>query len=331
MRTRLGGTLPFTAVPFTAVPLTAVPLAAVLAAGALLTGPEAAAAQVGACIDGRQLGLGPALLDNTEGDTGFGVELDGVYCSSGHDLRRTDDGSIAVAPRTGFPFSWTLGLEARTSFVADGEVMPLENFVAGHAGISLSLSRPAEPFVCPDSTPEAECALRMSEIGMTEFDWGFLALSARAEWESSVGWAEQSLAGGVELRYGHLDPWIPSVRVSYDVLAPFSSDIRDALGLEQDTYWRWAVEGHVEHTVGSVRGELQAATFHANGLATELDQLGWGEGSSVWGTVSYLFDHSLAGMLNFDRAWVRYTDGQPPTRSQSGDSWTFGLELGLGS
>ena len=222
-----------------------------------------------------------------------------------------------------------MGADSRFSLIHDGDLVPVENYARVRAGISVSLSKPAEPFECPPGMSDRECARRMAEVGATEFDFGFVALSGRARYESSLGFSEQNLAGGAELRYGHLRGYIPSIVVTFDAVKPWQSDTRDEVGVADDTYWRWMVQGYLSHQVGPVMGELDAGAFWANGLATALDQLGWDDGAYVVGTVSWVFDQDVWDVFTLDRVYARYTDGQQPSLPSGGESWGVGLELGL--
>jgi hypothetical protein len=291
------------------------------------------AAQVGACVPGLDFGFGPALLDNTEGERRLGAEISASACNSGHDLRRADGGGrgeVEFTPPKAFPFSWTLGLDGRFSLIHDGDLVPVENRVAGRAGISVSLSSPAEPVDCDaQNLSDEECARRMVEVGATDFDYGFVALSGSAEYESSLGFSEQSLVGGAELRYGHLRGYIPSIVVSYDAVMPMESDTRQALGVDDDVYWRWMVQGYVYHQVGRVMGEVEAATYRANGLAASLDALGWDDGKYAVGTLSVITDWAPLGVFTVDRVYVRYSDGRMPTLPAGGESWGVGVEVRL--
>jgi len=300
---------------------------------ALVLFPSPGATQVGACVPGLDFGVGPALLDNTAGERRLGAEISASACSSGHDLRRADGGGrglVEFTPPEPFPFSWTLGLDARFSLIHDGDLMPVENRVAGRAGISVSLSSPAEPVDCDAlNLNDEECARRMVEVGATEFDFGFVALSSSAEYESSLGFSEQNLAGGAEFRYGHLRGYIPSIVVSYDAVMPLESDTRQALGVDADLYWRWMVQGYVYHQVGRVMGELEAATYRANGLAASLDALGWDGGDYAVGTLSVITGWEPLGVFTVDRVYVRYSDGRMPTLPAGGESWGVGVEVRL--
>lgn len=297
----------------------------------LLTVASPARGQVGACVPGGEFSVGPALLDNTEGERRLGAALSAAVCSSGHDLRRTAAGSVEIVPPRRFPYSWTIGSEGRFSVIQDGDLVPVENHVAGRAGLSVSLSRPARPFDCPDQMPDEECARRMADVGPTEFDYGFVALSGRIRYESSLGFSEQHLAGGVELRYGHLRGYIPSLVVTYEAVKPLQSDTRKTEGVPDDSFWRWMAQGYVRHRLGRVGGELEAARFWANGLASQLDELGWDDGGYVAGTLSVMIDWRILGPLMVDRVYVRYSDGQQPALPSGGESWGVGLDLTLSS
>lgn len=308
-------------------------VAACILTAALLLFAEPSTAQIAGCVPGLDFGVAPALLSDTEGERRLGVELSASGCSSGHDLRRVEGGgrgSVEFTPPKPFPYSWTLGLDGRFSLVKDGDVVPLDNHVAGRAGISVSLSKPAEPVDCEalDLTDE-ECAQRAANVGATEFDWGFLALSFRAEYESSLGFSEQKLAGGLELRYAQLRGYIPSIVVSYDAVKPLSSDVRHAVGADDDFYWRWMLQGYVYHQVGRVMGELEAATYRANGLASVLDALGRKDGRYLVGTLSLLPEWKVVGTLNVGRIYVRYSDGRMPSLTDGGRSYGVGVELEL--
>lgn len=293
----------------------------------LLTMAAPVVAQVGACVPGGQFSAGPTLLSSAEGERRLGAAFSAAACSSGHDLRRTAPDSFEIVPPRPFPFSWTLGGEGRFSLIRDGRPMPGENHVAGRGGLSVSLSKPAEPFICPDEMPDEECAQRMVEVGSTAFDLGFVSLSGRVRYESSLGFSEQQLAGGAELRYGHLRGYIPSLVVTYDVVKPLQSDVRQAVGVPDDSFSRWMLQGYVRHQVGRVRGDLEAAGFWASGMASQLDEIGWSDGGYVAGTVSVVVDRPIFGALRADRIYVRYSDGEHTSLPRPGQTWGVGFEL----
>ncbi len=300
-----------------------------LFAVALFLSPAPAAAQTGLCEPGFDWGAGPAFLDNTEGESRLGAELSARLCSSGHDLRRPGGGDLEFTPPEPFPYSWDLAADTRFSLIADGELVPLQNHVGGRGGISISLSKPAEPFVCPDDMPDDECARRMAEIGATEYDFGFVFLSGRARYESDLGFSEQQVVGGAELRYGHLRGYVPSVVVAYDVVKPLTSDVREAASVSDAKHWRWTAEGYLYHQVERIMGELRAGVFRANGLAPALDALGWDDGEYLEGTLSVVTDWEVWGVFTVDRIWGRLSDGRMSSVTGAGESLGIGVELGL--
>jgi hypothetical protein len=288
-------------------------------------GAGPAAAQIGGCQGGTRLGFGPALLDDAEGERRLGAAITAVLCSSGHDLRRSDDGADTGA----FPFSHVLAADAELTLLPDGGLMPVRNHLSARAGLLLSLSGPAEVVECTPAMTDAECAEAMTRTGATAFDYGFVSLEAEAQMEASGGWDERNLVAGAEVRYGHVKSWIPSLVLSYDLVTPVASELRDAAGVGDDLHGRWRLQGYLTHRLGPVTGTVEASAFKANGLAPALDALGWDEGAWVAATLGWAVERSVADIFAIDRLYVGYTDGQPPTQPLAGESWTVGLELTL--
>lgn len=281
--------------------------------------------QIGGCQSGSSLAVGPVLLDDADGERRLGAALTGVLCSAGHDLRRSDDGGETGA----FPFSHVFAADGELTVLADGGLMPIRNHLGARGGVLVSLSGPAEVVECTDAMTDAECVDAMARTGATAFDYGFVSLEAHAQVEASGGWEERNLVAGAQLRYGHVRSWIPSLVLSYDVVDPVSSDLRGAVGVSDEPFGRWRVQGYVSHAIGRVAGSVEASAFKANGLAAELDALGWDEGSWVAATLGWGVDRSVADVFTLERLYLRYSDGQPPTQPVAGQSWSVGLELSL--
>lgn len=298
---------------------------AVLLAALLAAGAAPVSAQIGMCQSGTRLGVGPAFLDNSDGERRLGAAVTGVLCSSGHDLRRSDDGSETGA----FPFSHVFAADAELTFLADGDLMPVRNHLSARGGILVSLSAPAEVVECTEQMTDAECLAAMSRVGATAFDYGFVSLEAEAQVEASGGWNERSLVAGAELRYGHVKGWIPSLVLSYDLVSPVSSEFRDAVGVDDDLYGRWRVQGYLSHRIGPVSGAVEASAFKANGLAPALDALGWDNGSWIAATLGWALERNVADVFTVDRLYLTYSEGQPPTQPVAAESLTVGLELTL--
>jgi hypothetical protein len=296
-----------------------------MAALVALAAPGPVAGQIGGCLSGSRLGLGPALLDDGDGERRLGATVTGVLCSSGHDLRRSDDGAETGA----FPFSHVFAADAELTLLADGELMPVRNHLSARGGVLLSLSGPAEVVECTPAMTDAECAEAMARTGATAFDYGFVSLEAEGQVEASGGWDERSLVAGLEVRYGHVKGWIPSLVLSYDLVRPVTSRLRDAVGVDENLHGRWRVQGYLTHRIGPVVGTVEASAFKANGLAAELDALGWEDGAWVAATVGWAVGRGVADVFTVDRLYVGYIEGQPPTQAVDGRSWTVGLEVSL--
>lgn len=279
------------------------------------------------CVSGFEWGLAPTLVNNADGDHKPGARARAELCKSGHDLRLDSDGQDGIVPSKRFPYSYHLELSGRTLLVADGASVPHETVATASAGLSVSLSEPAEPVVCDDDEPEEECAFRMANVGSTNFDLGFVAVTGHGQYEASADRKEQAFAGGVEARYSHLSPLVPSLLVTYDRVKPLTSESRTSLGVPEDSYGRWMVRGYWMISRKWLIAEIEAAAFRASGLESALEDAGWRSGQYVAATLGVNPGWSN-DVLTVHSIFARYANGQLPTALEDRETWTFGIELG---
>ncbi len=168
-------------------------------------------------------------------------------------------------------------------------------------------------------------------------DWGRFDFALKARFESDQALDEQDILVGLETGYVHTSkPLIPSLVVAYEWANSVESELRDSLGLQDDSYSRLrvALSWHLLFSeVLPKRPAWQPVDFHADlrhfeliGLEQPLEVMDLDDATYLALSVSYSLASRKPEWL--DQVFVRYSDGRLPPNLATDQSWGVGIVLG---